>query len=167
MDRRYRARAAIVAVVALTGLAIGGAATNAWTKPAPPSNDQAAFDRLLARQEDAWARHDGAAFAATFTSDGDVVTFNCDHLRTREGIAEGLQYYFDNFIEDTRLRRTNEHVRYITPDLVTIVRTSCQVASGETDCREGSLSVNTNVLIKQDGEWLQTSFQNTRVERLR
>jgi uncharacterized protein (TIGR02246 family) len=166
MDRRYRARTAIVAVVALTGLAIGGAATNAWTQPAP-SGDQAAFDRLLALQEDAWARHDGAAFAATFTADGDVVTFNGDHLRTREGIAKGLQYYFDNFIEDTRLRRTNEHVRYITPDLVTIVRTSCQVASGEANCREGSLSVNTNVLTKQNGEWLQTSFQNTRVERMR
>jgi uncharacterized protein (TIGR02246 family) len=166
MNRRYRVRTTIVAVVALTGLAIGGAATNAWTQPAP-SNDQAAFDRLLALQEDAWARHDGAAFAATFTSDGDLVTFNGDHLRTREGITEGLQYYFDNFIEDTRLRRTNEHVRYITPDLVTIVRTSCQLASGETVCRRGSLSVNTNVLIKQNGEWLQTSFQNTRVEPLR
>jgi hypothetical protein len=50
---------------------------------------------------------------------------------------------------------------------VTIVRTSCQLASGEADCREGSLSVNTNVLIRQNGEWLQASFQNTRVERLR
>jgi uncharacterized protein (TIGR02246 family) len=166
MDRRYRVRAIIVAVVALTGLAVGGAVTNASTRPAP-SNDQAAFDRLLALQEDAWARHDGAAFAATFTSDGDVVTFNGDHLRTREGIAEGLQYYFDNFIKDTRLQRMNEHVRYITPDLVTIVRTSCQLAKGEAECREGSLSVNTNVLVKQNGEWLQTSFQNTRVERLR
>jgi uncharacterized protein (TIGR02246 family) len=166
MDRRYRVRRTVVAVVVLTGLAVGGAVTVATAQPAP-GNDQAAFDRLLALQEDAWARHDGAAFAATFTPDGDVVTFNGDHLQTREGIAEGLQFYFDNFIEDTRLRRLHEHVRYITPDLVTIVRTSCQLASGETDCREGSLSVNTNVLIKQNGEWLQTSFQNTRVERLR
>ncbi|GCD46262.1 SgcJ/EcaC family oxidoreductase [Streptomyces paromomycinus] len=124
--------------------------------------DRAALDALLRRQEQAWADKDGAAFAATFAKDADLVTFNGDYLRTREAIAQGMQYYFDHYIEDTTLRTLDEHVRFVNRRTAVVVRTTCQLPAGESECRAGSESVNTNVLTKKNGIWLQQSFQNTR-----
>lgn len=73
-----------------------------------------------------------------------------------------MQYYFDTYIDHTVLKETSEEIRYVNRDLVVIVRTACQLENGETECREDSLSTNTNVLTKRHGKWLQESFQNTR-----
>ncbi|PXY35840.1 hypothetical protein BA062_10215 [Prauserella flavalba] len=156
--------AAIVGGSALVSAAEPGTAT-----PASGSEREralAAFDRIREQQADAWYREDSAAFAATFTSDADVVTFNGDHLRTRDGIEEGMRFYFEHYIDHTRLRTVDEHVRFAGPDLAIIVRTGCQLEPPNTECREDSLSRNTNVLVKRHGRWLQQSFQNTRVVEL-
>ncbi|WP_173139234.1 SgcJ/EcaC family oxidoreductase [Kibdelosporangium persicum] len=134
------------------------------TSAGASGDDGAQFARILKQQYDAWYEEDGAKFAATFTENGDMVTFNGEHLSTRKGIAEGMQYYFDNHIPTSRLKLLDEHVRYAKRDLVVIVRLTCIVEA--TDCRAGSLSRNTNVLSKKDGKWAQESFQNTRVEPL-
>ncbi len=153
----------LLTVLAAVAVAAGTAAAPAEAKGKDP---HAAFARILQQQADAWYAEDGAAFAATFTADGDVVTFNGDHLRTRQGIAEGMQYYFDTYIDHTRLRTLDEHVRFAGPDLAVIVRTSCQLVPPSTECRPDSLSRNTNVMVKRHGRWLQESFQNTRVVAL-
>jgi uncharacterized protein (TIGR02246 family) len=152
----------------LIALATAVAATTTASLPAQARSEHAndAFARIRDRQADAWYREDGAAFAATFTADADVVTFNGDHLRTREGIAEGMQYYFDTYIDHTRLHTIDEHVRFAGPDLAIIVRTGCQLVPPSTACRPDSLSRNTNVMVKRHGRWLQESFQNTRVVAL-
>ncbi|MFC6020035.1 SgcJ/EcaC family oxidoreductase [Plantactinospora solaniradicis] len=128
--------------------------------------DRAAFERILRQQEDAWAAEDGTAFAATFTEDADLVTFNGDYLVTRQGIAVGMQHAFDMYIPPSRIVRLGEHIRFLEPDLAIIVRTSCVIDAGQETCRSGSHSRNTNVLRKRHGGWLQTSFQNTRIEPL-
>lgn len=150
-------------VLAVAAIAAGTAAAPAQAKGEDPLT---AFDRIRERQADAWFAEDGAAFAATFTADGDVVTFNGDHLRTREGIADGMQYYFDTYIDHTKLHTIDEHVRFAGPDLAIIVRTGCQLVPPSTECRPDSLSRNTNVMVKRHGRWLQESFQNTRVMAL-
>ncbi|MBK1783188.1 SgcJ/EcaC family oxidoreductase [Prauserella cavernicola] len=168
MGRQGHAR--LAAVLAAAALLTGGSALLATAEPGdagkPGESATAAFDRILRQQEDAWHREDAEDFAATFTADADVVTFNGDHLRTRQGIAEGMRYYFDHFIDNTRLRALDEHVRFVRPGLAVIVRTSCQLEPPSTTCREDSYSRNTNVLVEQNGRWLQDSFQNTRVMEL-
>jgi uncharacterized protein (TIGR02246 family) len=161
MRHRKAARIGAVAALAAATLATGAAAAaderGGWRE-----RDQAAFDALREQQEQAWIDEDGEAFAATFHEDADVITFSGDHLSTREGIAEGMQYYFDEYIEGSRLNLLSEHVRYVERDVVVIVREGCQIQEGETACREDSFSTNTSVLTREHGEWLQTSFQNTR-----
>lgn len=125
--------------------------------------DQAAFNRLRAQQEDAWAHGDGAAWAATFTQDGDMVTFNGDHLHGHEQITTRMQHYFDTYLQGTRLLMLTEQTRYVEPDTAIIVRTGCVLWNNETTCTDDALSVNTNVLVERHGRWLQTSFQNTRI----
>ncbi|ALG12466.1 SgcJ/EcaC family oxidoreductase [Kibdelosporangium phytohabitans] len=129
-------------------------------------SDQAQFARILKQQYDAWYEEDGAKFAATFTKDADLVTFNGDHLAGRDGIAKGMQYYFDNYIPTSKLKVLDEHIRYAERHLVFIVRTTCIVEPPATGCRDGSRSRNTNVLSEKDGRWAQESFQNTRVDPL-
>ena len=157
------AKIGILTGAAALTLAGGGTVANAEGAPeSARKDDQAAFDELLRRQEQAWANQDGEAFAATFHEDGDLVAVTGHHLRTREGIAEGMEYFFDNYIEPSTIKTLGEDVRYVEPDVVVIIRESCLINEGETECREGSLSTNTNVMTREHGEWLQASFQNTR-----
>jgi uncharacterized protein (TIGR02246 family) len=158
MTKPVRIAAAVAAAAALLTAGTAAAAGDRGG----PRDDQAAFDAILELQQQAWIDEDGAGFAATFHEDGDMVTFNGDHMAGREDIAEGMQYYFDNFIEGSRIEILAEQVRYVESDVVVIVRETCLVNEGETECRADSLSTNTNVLTRERGEWLQTSFQNTR-----
>ncbi|MGA6166143.1 SgcJ/EcaC family oxidoreductase [Amycolatopsis magusensis] len=153
--RRFGGVAAAVAVLLIT-------AVPATAVEDHRPGDQAAFDRLHDLQARAWADEDGAAFAATYTEDGDVVTFNGDHLHGREGIARGMQYYFDNFIDGSRIKRLSEQVRYLDRGTALIVRSSCLTQGDVPDCRPDSLSTTTNLLVRRHGQWLQESFQNTR-----
>lgn len=148
------------AVAAVGVMAFGGASASA--EPSGRDRDLAQLERIKAAQYDAWVREDGAAFAATFTRDADMVTFSGDHLRTREGIATGMQYYFDNYIDHSAIHEITENIRFAGRDLVVIVRSTCLLNQGETECRADSLSTNTNVLVRTNGRWLQESFQNTR-----
>lgn len=157
----HKAAVALAAlVVTLTGSAVASADPVEQTAGRP--GDLAAFARILDAQTEAWFAEDGEGFAATFWQDGDLVTFNGDHLAGREGIATGMQYYFDNFMDPTHIRILSEHVTFVNPDLAVIVRTSCLLVEEDAPCREGSDSTNTNVLVKKWGRWLQQSFQNTR-----
>lgn len=158
---RHTALAALVAAAAaLTSTAAVAAES---PTPATHGSDQAAFDQLRQKQEDAWAQGDAAAWAATFTPDADMVTFNGDHLHGRDHITSRMQHYFDTYLQNTRLLMLTEQIRYTEPDTAIIVRTGCVLWGTETTCTDEALSVNTNVMVKRHGRWLQTSFQNTRI----
>jgi uncharacterized protein (TIGR02246 family) len=131
-----------------------------------PAADLAAFHRLHQRQKDAWARKDGTAYASTYTSDADLITFFGSRLHTRDGIATGMQYYFDNYIDTTRFIQFSEDIDYVSRDTVLIIRTDCQAAGETEDCVPGTESINSNVLVREHGRWLQRSFQNTRIQNL-
>jgi uncharacterized protein (TIGR02246 family) len=175
MGNRWRTRfgTALAMAVVLAGSAPVLAAGTAGPMDAEQQRhgqrrerDLAAFDRIMEQQNEAWFREDAEAFAATFTADADLVTFNGDHLRARQGIADGMRYYVDEYIDHTRIRVVDEHVRFAGPRLAIIVRTACQVQPPDTTGRPDSLSRNTNVLVKQRGSWRQESFQNTRFQAL-
>jgi uncharacterized protein (TIGR02246 family) len=128
--------------------------------------DLAQLQDLRQRQDAAWAAGDAAAYAALYTTDGDVVTFNGDHLRGRAGIESGMRYYFATYLRGTRLLQNDERIRFIEPDTVVIVRTGCVLWPGEASCTAEGMSINTNIAVKRHGRWLYTSFQNTRVRPL-
>lgn len=170
-SRRFRkrpaARRALALLLAALLLAGGSPATAAATPTPPaPSSDLAALQRLRDLQEDAWARGDAAAYAAVYTGDADVVTFNGDHLQSRAGIETGMRHYFTTYLQGTRLLQQDERVRFVERDTAVIVRRGCVLWPGETACSADALSVNTNVAVKRHGSWLYTSFQNTRVRPL-
>lgn len=160
-------RRALVTISSLLALTVVTAAAPAATTPAQGAGDRerdiAAIRHLQQIQEEAWSRGDGRAMASTFTEDADFVTFNGDHLHTREGIAEGLQYYFDTYLQGTRLLQLDEQLRFPSRNLAVLVRTGCVLWDNEPTCRTEALSVNTRVAVKRNGKWLFETFQNTRI----
>ena len=161
---RYATRviSTAAALVAVLASAAGPASAGAG-----PDRDLAALRELRQHQEAAWALGDAQAYAAVYTTDADLVTFNGDHLSTRAGIEQGMGYYFTTYLRGTSLLQQDERIRFVEPDLAIIVRRGCVLWPGESACTEEALSVNTNIAVKRHGRWLYTSFQNTRVRPLR
>ncbi|WP_248959024.1 SgcJ/EcaC family oxidoreductase [Sphaerisporangium perillae] len=147
---------------AADAVAPGGSRTP-WADHA--ESDLAALRHIWEREAVAWARGDAAAYAAAYTRDADLVNIRGEHLRTRDGIASRIQYYFDNQLKKTRLLRLEERVRFVSPTMAIIVRKDCVLYGTETACRPDTLSLNTSVAVKHDGRWMITSFHNTLVRR--
>jgi uncharacterized protein (TIGR02246 family) len=159
----------IGAAAALLAVLIPAAEPASAERPSGTGHDRdlAALQELRRHQEQAWERGDARAYAAVYTPDADLVTFNGDHLSTRAGIEEGMGYYFTTYLRGTRLLQQDERVRFVEPDVAVIVRRGCVLWPGESACTDEALSVNTNVAVKHHGRWLYTVFQNTRVRPLR
>ncbi|TDD50957.1 SgcJ/EcaC family oxidoreductase [Saccharopolyspora elongata] len=126
--------------------------------------DMAALERLEQQQADSWG-HDGAAFAATFTESADFVDVMGGHLHGRDAIAKSLQDGFDTFMAGTRMSASRErHVEFVSPGLAVVINSgNCVLQPGATECRAEDLSIQTKVAVKQDGQWLFQTFQNTRI----
>ncbi|GGL12656.1 hypothetical protein Sme01_69150 [Sphaerisporangium melleum] len=125
--------------------------------------DLTALARIRSRQESAWVRGDGRAYAAEYAPEADLVNILGEHLHGREGIATALQRYFRTSLRHTRPLVTEETVRFVSPVTAVIVRKGCVLYGAEKACRADTLSVNTSVAVKSGGEWLLTSFHNTLV----
>ncbi|MFI9403785.1 SgcJ/EcaC family oxidoreductase [Nocardia sp. NPDC052316] len=131
----------------------------------PRTADEAKLLRLLATQSAAWAAGDGAAFAATFTPDADFVSVIGEFIRGRTELAAVMQEGFDGFMQGTRLSDPETTaIRFPTPDVAVMVTSGvCVLRSGRAGCRPEDLSVQTRVALRCAGEWLFTTFQNTRI----
>lgn len=73
--------------------------------------DEAAIHALYQDLMDGCNQGSGAAFAAVFTDDGDLVAFDGTHLRGREQVAAVQQRLFDKLLKGTRLVGAVQQVR--------------------------------------------------------
>ncbi|MET8776227.1 SgcJ/EcaC family oxidoreductase [Nocardia sp. NPDC004654] len=129
--------------------------------------DEGRLLELLAAQAAAWAAGDGVAFAATFTEDADFVSVIGEFVRGRAELAEVMQQGFDGFMKGTRLSSPREAtIRFPAPDVAVLVTNGvCVLRDGANTCRPEDLSIQTRIAVRENGEWLFTSFQNTRIWR--
>ena len=67
------------------------------------SRDEAAVRALYQELMDGWNQGSGAAFAAVFTEDGDLVAFDGTHFKGRQEIAPFHQQLFDKWLKGSRL----------------------------------------------------------------
>jgi uncharacterized protein (TIGR02246 family) len=80
------------------------------------TTDETAVRGLYQQLMDGWNQGSGAAFAAAFTDDGDLVAFDGTHLKGRAQIAAVQQRLFDKFLKGTRLVGSVEQVRFLGPE---------------------------------------------------
>jgi uncharacterized protein (TIGR02246 family) len=117
-------------------------------------NDENAIRSLLARLYDAWARGDGAGYAACFAQKSDYITFNGIHLRGRAENAEVHSALFRSVLKGTKLSAEIESLELL----------SSGVALVHTAGTGRKKSYQTYVLVKSGDRWEIRSFQNTRFQ---
>jgi uncharacterized protein (TIGR02246 family) len=132
--------------------------------PAVAASHSSPFQQIIDRQRAAWANADGAAYAAEFTDDGDMITFSGALLHTKARIAKDMQYYFDNYTKGSRLKFEGvQTARRLGAGTVVWITKGCPIRKGATDCTLDSKSIQTYVFQRERGQWKIASFQNTRI----
>lgn len=129
----------------------------------PQPNDEAAIRALYEQLMAGWNAGSGAAFAAAFAEDGDLIGFDGTHLKGRAEIASFHQPLFDKWLKGTRLVGEVKRVRLLSPEVVLIHATGGTVLRGKSAPAQERDSIQTLVAIKRGGAWRLAAFQNTRV----
>ncbi|GAA3861986.1 SgcJ/EcaC family oxidoreductase [Saccharothrix violaceirubra] len=122
----------------------------------------AEWGRELAR---AWERGDATAYADAFTEDAEYVVFDGRRLSGRREIEDAHRWLFSGPLKGSRLVGTTEvdvPPRFLRPDVAVLVSGGA-VAGPDGGVPAGAASVQTSVLVREDGRWRCASFQNTRV----
>jgi uncharacterized protein (TIGR02246 family) len=135
-------------------------------KTANPADEAAVCD-LYQELMDGWNRGSGAAFAAPFTENGDLVAFDGTHFMGRREIAPFHQELFDRWMKGTRLVGRVKDVRFLSPDVALMHAVGSTVMRGKSEPSPERDSIQTLVAVRRDGEWRLAAFQNTRVRPMR
>ena len=124
--------------------------------PVQAADDTAAAEKdIRTRAQEfsaAWQKHDPAAVAAFYTTDGDMVTGQGRTYAGREAIQEALTGGFDGALKDTAFVWTVEKVKLLKPDIA-IVDYDAQIKGSDANA-EGLKFHIVAVLVKQGGKWL-------------
>jgi uncharacterized protein (TIGR02246 family) len=125
--------------------------------------DEPAVRDLYQQLLDGWNQGSGAAFAAAFMEDGDLVAFDGTHFKGRREIAPFHQELFDKWLKGTRLVGKVKSVRFLTPDVAVMHCIGSTVMRGESEPSPERDSIQTLVVTRQNDEWRIAAFQNTRI----
>ena len=121
---------------------------------------------VLGRLTDAWNAGDAAAYGRLFTEDADYVTFFGVNFPGREAIESTHRALFEGPLRGSKLTGSpgqEAKVRLVRPDVAVAVVGGGSSLTGAEVGDEGRESTVSFVLVREEGEWLITAFQNTRV----
>ena len=121
---------------------------------------------VLGRLTEAWNSADAAAYGRLFTEDADYVTFFGLNFPGREAIESSHRALFEGPLKGSKLTGqlgASAKVRFVRPDVAVVVVGGGSSVSGADTTDAGRESTVSFVLVQEDGEWLITAFQNTRV----
>jgi uncharacterized protein (TIGR02246 family) len=127
------------------------------------AGDETSVRELYERLMDAWNHGDGAAFAAVFAEDGDLVAFDGTHLRGRAQIHASHQELFDRWMKGTRLVGSVEHVRFVAPEVAVMHALGNTIARRRSRPARERASIQTLVAVRTADGWRLAAFHNTRV----
>lgn len=119
---------------------------------------------VLDRLNAAWNAADGAAFAAQFTADADVINIFGEPYRGAE-LAARMQFIFDGIFKGSRhVGRELEIARYLAPDTILVV-SSARIAVPAGPMSPEARNRQTLILMRQGEEWRIRHWHNTPVVR--
>ena len=130
-------------------------------------DDVRAIAELFARLGDAWNRGDEEAYAECFTEDADYVTFMGQHLKGKRQIADAHHMLFHGLLKGSTLvssADTDPAPRFISPDAAIVHAVGEIRLPVPAPNAEDRRSINTNVVVKRNGEWKLTAFHNCRIQ---
>lgn len=156
----------------LAGIVVAAAAmvtlidiNGALAADAQGADPRAVTTAVLARLDAAWNAADGAAFAAEFTLDADIINIFGVHFQGRADIAKRMQLIFDTIFKgSTHRERTLEMTRTLSQGLILAVSSATvDVPSGPQAPR--MVNRQTFVLVEDAGRWRIRHWHNTLVQQ--
>ena len=130
---------------------------------ASQSSDEALVRSLYAQLMQGWNAGSGAAFAAPFAEDGDLVAFDGTHFKGRQAIIDFQQPLFDRWLKGTRLVGEVQSVRFLNPDIAVMHAIGGTLMRGKLKPDPARDSIQTLVAVRSEGTWQLAAFQNTRL----
>lgn len=124
--------------------------------------DEEAIRVLEKRQSEAWNQHDAKAYASLFTEDGDCVNVVGWWWKGRAEIEKKLVDAYTYVFRESVLTIGEVTSRFLQPDLAVVhvrwTMTGARTPQGIPTPQQG---IQTQLVRKQDGQWLIAAFQNT------
>lgn len=127
------------------------------------SNDERKIRRVFERLTGAWNIGDAKQFASLFTEDCDYITFRGEHIIGRKNNEELHAQLFRTFLKNTTLAAEVKQIKFISED-VAVVHCLDEVSSKRKN-NKAKNKINTNVLVKTDGEWKIAAFHNSKIKK--
>jgi uncharacterized protein (TIGR02246 family) len=128
-----------------------------------PESDEAAVRALYQRLMDGWNQGSGAAFAAAFAEDGDLIGFDGTHFEGRQAIVEFHQPLFATHLKGSRLVGEVTRVGFLAEDVALMHAIGGTIVAGAQSPAPERDSIQTLVAVRRGGTWQLAAFQNTRV----
>ncbi len=132
------------------------------------SADRIAIERIVARQAEAWNRHDMHAFVADMTPDVDWINIVGMHWQGRETVerAHAGLHRLPLFAESRMVPGATE-MRALSPDVVLVIERSRVEGAGPTPGGEPyplSGTIGTFLFVRTSGGWRLAHGHNTTVD---
>ena len=130
------------------------------------NDDESAVRNVLAEYTVSWNRHDTAAFGRLFTENCDYVNIAGVHWKGVQEIVQRHAELFQNRLKTAVRTLTGVEVRFSTPD-VALVHATWDVTGRSRPTGEAVpvlKEITTMTMVKTNGKWLITAFQNTESE---
>ena len=127
------------------------------------NDDESAVRNVLAEYEVSWNGHDTAGFGRLFSEDCDYVNIAGAHWKGVQEIVQRQAELFQNRLKTAVRKLTGLEVRFSTPD-VALVHVTWDVTGSSRPSGEAVpvlKEITTMAMVKTNGKWLITSFQNT------
>jgi uncharacterized protein (TIGR02246 family) len=127
------------------------------------NDDESAVRNVLAEYAVAWNRHDMAAFGRLFTEDCDYVNIAGVHWKGVQEIVQRQAELFQNRLKTAVRTLTGAEVRFSTPDVALVHATWDVTGSSRPTGKAVPVlkEITTITMVKTDGKWLITAFQDT------
>jgi uncharacterized protein (TIGR02246 family) len=126
------------------------------------SQDEAEIRNVEKRQQEAWNQHDAKAYASLFMDDGDIVNVVGWWWKGRAEIEKKLTDAYAFVFRESALTVADVQVKFLTADIavahVKWTMTGARTPKGIPEPQQG---IQIQILQKQAGKWLISSFQNT------
>jgi uncharacterized protein (TIGR02246 family) len=129
--------------------------------------DIQAIHEVFSALSHAWQQGNGKAYSEIFTPDADYVTFFGQHLKGRSEIDHAHQALWNGPLRGSRLIADSNDMklRFLTPELAIAHATGAVMMRWQKKAPASRDSINTNVLVKQNGEWKIAAFHNCRIKK--
>jgi uncharacterized protein (TIGR02246 family) len=121
--------------------------------------------QLFQDLKEAWNQGDAELYASYFSNDCDYVAFDGQHLKGRQENAEMHHKLFKGFLKGSKLTGEIKSIRFLTPQIVIYHSIGGVQLKFQKQAPQNGLSINSNVVIVENGIWRISSFQNTRIKR--